>query len=220
MSCQGNLVHRQAPLNQTQSKPLFKDQQAQNSFSRSAKLVETYFTDLQLWLKTVVLCYLGASEFIFKILYRNPFSLLKKKITIKYIVLMWQNNSFTREAKAHRLTKGTDELSLYRPGDCLCKGGRGETSKQHVVQEHNVEVSEPVKSPKVSQQIKAGYPWRRGAEVKQNAMLGLVKHICTLVVITKTASKLRILEFRNGFPYIKKNTLPHYCRVQEIEMIL
>lgn len=57
-----------------------------------------------------------------------------------------------------RLTKCTDELSLNCPGDCLGQGGRGETGKQHVVQEDNVEVSKPVISTKVSQQIKAGDP--------------------------------------------------------------
>ena len=57
-----------------------------------------------------------------------------------------------------RLTKGTDELSLYCPGDCLYQRGRGETSKQHVVKEDNVEVPEPVISTKVSQQVEAGDP--------------------------------------------------------------
>ena len=50
-----------------------------------------------------------------------------------------------------RLTKGTDELSLYRPGDCLDQRGRGETSKQHVVKEDDVEVPKPVIPTKVSQ---------------------------------------------------------------------
>lgn len=50
-----------------------------------------------------------------------------------------------------RLTKGTDELSLYCPGDCLDQGGRGETSKHHVVQEDNVEVAKPVIATIVSQ---------------------------------------------------------------------
>lgn len=50
-----------------------------------------------------------------------------------------------------RLTKGTDELSLNCPGDRLDQGGRGETSKQHVVQEDNVKVPEPVVPTEVSQ---------------------------------------------------------------------
>lgn len=53
--------------------------------------------------------------------------------------------------KESRLTKGTDELSLNCPGDCLDQGGRGETSKQHVVQEDYVEVPKPVKPTKVPQ---------------------------------------------------------------------
>lgn len=50
-----------------------------------------------------------------------------------------------------RLTKGTDELSLYGPGDRVDQGGGGETGKQHVVQEDDVEVPQPVISTKVSQ---------------------------------------------------------------------
>lgn len=50
-----------------------------------------------------------------------------------------------------RLTKGTDELSLYSPGDCGDERGGGEASKQHVVQEDNVEVPKPVVTAKVSQ---------------------------------------------------------------------
>ena len=50
-----------------------------------------------------------------------------------------------------KLTKSTDELSLNCPGDCLDQGGRGETSKQHVIQEDNVEVPKPVVPTKVSQ---------------------------------------------------------------------
>lgn len=50
-----------------------------------------------------------------------------------------------------RLTKGTDELSLYCPGDCLNKGGRGEASKQHVVQEDDVKVPKPVVPTIISQ---------------------------------------------------------------------
>lgn len=57
-----------------------------------------------------------------------------------------------------RLTKGTDELSLHRPGDRLDQGGRGEAGEQHVVQEDDVEVPEPVVSTKVSQQIEARDP--------------------------------------------------------------
>lgn len=53
------------------------------------------------------------------------------------------------------LTKGTDELSLDRPGEGLDQGGRGESSKHHVVQEHNIKVTEPVVPPKVSQEIKS-----------------------------------------------------------------
>lgn len=48
-------------------------------------------------------------------------------------------------------TKGTDELSLYGPGDRVDQGGGGETGKQHVVQEDDVEVPQPVISTKVSQ---------------------------------------------------------------------
>lgn len=53
------------------------------------------------------------------------------------------------------LTKGTDELSLDRPGEGLDQGGRGESSKHHVVQEHNIKVTEPVVPPKVSQEIES-----------------------------------------------------------------
>lgn len=63
-----------------------------------------------------------------------------------------------KNRKERRLTKGTNELSLHRPGDRLDEGGRSETSEQHVVQEDDVEVPEPVISTIVSQQIKAGDP--------------------------------------------------------------
>ena len=53
--------------------------------------------------------------------------------------------------KNKRLTKGTDELSLYCPGDSLDQGGRGETSKHHVVHKDDVEVPKPVIPTKVSQ---------------------------------------------------------------------
>lgn len=53
------------------------------------------------------------------------------------------------------LTKGTDEFSLDRPGEGLDQGGRGESSKHHVVQEHNIKVTEPVVPPKVSQEIES-----------------------------------------------------------------
>lgn len=65
-----------------------------------------------------------------------------------------------------RLTKGTDELSLYSPGDCLDQGGRSESSKQHVVQEDDVEVPQPVIPTKVSQQIKAGDTYNNGGQRK------------------------------------------------------
>lgn len=53
------------------------------------------------------------------------------------------------------LTKGTDEFSLDGPGEGLDQGGRGESSKHHVVQEHNIKVTEPVIPPKVSQEIES-----------------------------------------------------------------
>lgn len=53
------------------------------------------------------------------------------------------------------LTKGTDEFSLDCPGEGLDQGGRGESSKHHVVQEHNIEVTQPVVPPKVSQEIES-----------------------------------------------------------------
>lgn len=65
---------------------------------------------------------------------------------------------FLKKRKERRLTKGTNELSLHRPGDCLDEGGRREAGKQHVVQEDDVEVPEPVIPTIVSQQIKAGDP--------------------------------------------------------------
>lgn len=67
-------------------------------------------------------------------------------------------NSFKLKRRERRLTKGTNELSLHRPGDRLDEGGRREASKQHVVQEDDVEVPEPVIPTIVSQQIKAGDP--------------------------------------------------------------
>lgn len=63
-----------------------------------------------------------------------------------------------KKRKERRLTKGTNELSLHRPGDRLDEGGRREASEQHVVQEDDVEVAEPVIPTIVSQQIKAGDP--------------------------------------------------------------
>lgn len=55
-----------------------------------------------------------------------------------------------------RLTEGTNELPLYRPGDRLDEGGGREAGKQHVVQEDDVEIAQPVVATKVSQEIKAG----------------------------------------------------------------
>lgn len=54
------------------------------------------------------------------------------------------------------LTEGTNELPLHRPGDRLDEGGGREAGKQHVVQEDDVEVAQPVVTAKVSQEIKAG----------------------------------------------------------------
>lgn len=62
--------------------------------------------------------------------------------------------------KESRLTEGTNELPLYRPGDRLDEGGGREASKQHVVQEDDVEVPQPVVAAKVSQEIKAGDAWK------------------------------------------------------------
>lgn len=72
--------------------------------------------------------------------------------------LKFKKKEKKRERKERRLTKGTDELSLHRPGDRLDEGGRREAGEQHVVQEDDVEVAEPVISTIVSQQIKAGDP--------------------------------------------------------------
>lgn len=58
---------------------------------------------------------------------------------------------YKQKFKRNTLTKGTDKLSLNRPGDGLDQGGRCEPSKKHVVQEDDVEVSEPVVPTKVSQ---------------------------------------------------------------------
>lgn len=55
-----------------------------------------------------------------------------------------------------RLTEGTNELPLYRPGDRLDERGGREAREQHVVQEDDVEVAQPVVAAKVSQEIKAG----------------------------------------------------------------
>ena len=56
---------------------------------------------------------------------------------------------------AAELTKGTDELSLDRPSEGLDQGGRGESSKHHVVQEHDIKVTQPVVPAKVSQEIES-----------------------------------------------------------------
>lgn len=61
-----------------------------------------------------------------------------------FVLSLWIKNE-------SRLTKGTNKLSLNCPCHCLDQRGRGETSKQHVVQEDNVEISKPVIPTKVSQ---------------------------------------------------------------------
>lgn len=68
-------------------------------------------------------------------------------------------SSVTREEES-RLTEGTNELPLYRPGDRLDEGGGREASKQHVVQEDDVEVPQPVVAAEVTQEIKAGDAWK------------------------------------------------------------
>ena len=56
------------------------------------------------------------------------------------------------------LTKGPDELPLYSPGERVDEAGRRDSSEQHVVQEHDVEVPQPVVAPKIPQQVEAGDP--------------------------------------------------------------
>lgn len=56
-------------------------------------------------------------------------------------------------------TECSDEFPLYSPCESVDKTGRGQPGKQYVIQEDDVEVSQPVKPTKVSQQIKPGDPW-------------------------------------------------------------
>lgn len=55
-------------------------------------------------------------------------------------------------------TEGPDELPLHRPGHRLDEGGGGQTRKHHVVQEHHVEVPQPVVAAKVSQEVEPRDP--------------------------------------------------------------
>ena len=51
------------------------------------------------------------------------------------------------------LTERPYEFSLHGPRECIDETGRCESNKQNVVQEHNVEVPQPVVPTKVPQQI-------------------------------------------------------------------
>ena len=57
-----------------------------------------------------------------------------------------------------RLTECTDEFSLYGPGHSFDERGGGKPSKHHVVQEHNVEVPQPVVPAIIPKKVKAGDP--------------------------------------------------------------
>ena len=48
---------------------------------------------------------------------------------------------------------------MHRPCDRLDEGGRGQASEHHVVQEHHVEVPQPVVAAEVPEEIEPGDPW-------------------------------------------------------------
>lgn len=52
------------------------------------------------------------------------------------------------------LTKSPDQLILYSPGEFLHQAKSSEASKQQIVEKDNIEVSQPVEPPEVSQQVK------------------------------------------------------------------
>lgn len=57
------------------------------------------------------------------------------------------------------LTEGAEELGLDGPGHPLHQAERGEPREAHVVQEDDVEVSQPVEAAKVPEKVKTGDAW-------------------------------------------------------------